>query len=256
MNRSCLWLLLPLLIITGCATRPTDPDDLLIYQQNNDPIEPFNRTVFKFNDSADEYVLTPVIKGYRHIVPNPLREGIDNFFTNLKQPVYFVNAVLQADFSAAGSITGRFLVNSLLGFFGTVDAASSMNIPSIKRDFGQTLAVWGIKSSGPYLVLPLLGPSTLRDTVGMGVDAFADPVDWALYHRDPWIAWTRAGANGFISFDHAHDLMDNMKKNSTDYYATMRSMYQQNRQETIRILRGDPAPEVSFDFPDDDEEEE
>lgn len=244
------------LLLNGCATRPTDPDELAIYQQNNDPMEPLNRSVFGFNQVADEYVLAPTVRGYRAVVPELVREGIDHFLTNLRQPIYLVNAVLQGDMKAAGSISERFVVNTLWGFFGVFDTASDMDIPMIKRDFGQTLAVWGVKDSGPYVMLPILGPSTMRDTVGLGVDALADPVDWSLYNQDPWLAYGRTGATGFVRLDNVHDLTDNMKKSSTDYYATMRSMYQQNRQKAVNDLRGETTKtqaDYDFDFPDDEE---
>ncbi|MBO7258179.1 MAG: VacJ family lipoprotein [Alphaproteobacteria bacterium] len=242
------------LTLSACATRPSDPDAALIYDQNNDPLEPMNRTVYGFNQVADKFVLTPLIKGYRAITPQFVRTGLDNFFTNLKQPIYFANALLQADFKSAGTIAGRFSVNSLIGFFGLVDSASQMEIPVIKRDFGETLAVWGIKDSGPYLVLPLLGPSTLRETIGMGVDAIANPVSWTLY-GEPTLAYGQMAGNAFITRDNAQELLDTIHKSSTDSYATMRSMYQQNRQKEVNTLRGetDVSPDYDFDFPDDEE---
>lgn len=245
-------------LLSGCATRPTDPDELAIYEQNNDPLEPMNRAIFGFNQVASDYVLDPAVRGYRKVVPEPVRDGVDNFLTNLKQPIYLVNALLQGDLSGAGSIAGRFTVNTLVGFFGVFDTASEAGIPVVQRDFGQTLAVWGVTKSGPYLVLPILGPSTLRETIGIGVDSLADPVDWALYRESPWWAYGRTAASGFVRYDNTYDLLDNMKKNSTDYYATMRSMYQQNRQKVIKDLRGETVeetqPDYDFDFPDDEDE--
>lgn len=244
--------------ISGCATRPTDPVALAAYEQNNDPLEPMNRAIFRFNTVADEYVMDPAVRGYRASLPEPVRDCVGNFFLNLKQPVYFINAVLQGDLKASATIMGRFALNTVFGFFGVVDTASANEVPVIRRDFGQTLAVWGIKNSGPYLVLPLLGPSTVRDTVGIGVDAFADPVDWALYSQSPWLAYGRGVADGFLGFERAKNLMDDMKKNSTDYYTTMRSMYLQNRKKSIATLRGEKEEiqsEYNFDFPDDEDEE-
>lgn len=242
------------IMLSACVSRPSDPDSALIYDQNNDPLEPMNRTIYGFNQMTDEFVLTPMVKGYRAVVPDFARTGLDNFFTNLKQPIYFANALLQADFKAAGSIAGRFSVNSLIGFFGFVDTASKMDIPIVKKDFGGTLAVWGVKDSGPYLVLPLLGPSNLRDATGIGVDAIGNPVSWALY-GEPTVAYAQAGANAFISRDNAQELLDTIQKSSTDSYATMRSMYQQNRQKEIKELRGETiiTPDYDFDFPDDEE---
>ena len=247
-----------IVLLAGCATRPTDPEALAAYQANNDPLEPFNRSIFAFNQGADRYVIGPVVSGYRTVVPKSVREGVDNFSKNLKQPIYLINALLQADFKAAGQITGRFVINTVFGFFGVFDTAGANDIPFVKRDFGQTLAVWGLKDGGPYIMLPLLGPTTIRDAVGMGVDAFADPVDWALYETEPALAWGRFGLDGLVAMDNTKDLKENMQKNSTDYYATMRSMYQQNRRKEIGVLRGETEEvreSYDFDFPDDEEEE-
>ena len=246
------------LVLSGCAVKPTDPEELGIYEQNNDPFEPMNRSVFRFNQGAYDYVLKPAVKGYRKAVPDPVKTGIENVMTNLKQPVYMINALLQGDLKSTGDITSRFALNSIFGVAGIFDLATREEIPVIKRDFGQTLAVWGVKSSGPYLVLPVLGPTTLRDGVGLGVDTFADPVDWALYRQSKWLAYGRMGLNGFLLFENKHDLLENMEKNSTDFYATMRSMYQQNRQKEISELRGEvqeAQAAYDFDFPEDEEDE-
>ena len=246
------------LALSGCATKPTDPEELKIYEQNNDPLEPMNRSISRFNEGAYDYVLKPAVRGYRKVVPGVVRTGIENVVKNLRQPVYMVNALLQGDLKATGDIASRFALNSVFGVAGIFDLATKEEIPVIKRDFGQTLAVWGVKDSGPYLVLPLFGPSTLRDGVGMGVDTLIDPVDWAVYDQEKWLAYARAGLTGFLLFENKHDLLENMEKNSTDFYATARSMYQQNRQKEIMELRGE-VEEVQaaydFDFPDDDEEE-
>ncbi|MDY6407473.1 MAG: VacJ family lipoprotein [Pseudomonadota bacterium] len=257
MRKKFIGCLALLLWLCGCATKPTDPEALKIYEQNNDPFEPMNRAIFGFNQGAYDYVLTPTVKGYRAVVPDTVKAGIENVLTNLKQPIYMINALLQGDLKATGTIAGRFALNSVFGVAGIFDLASREEMPVIQRDFGQTLAVWGVKNSGPYIMLPIIGPTTLRDGIGMGVDAFADPVDWALYNQSPWWAYGRAGVDGFVQFENKHDLLENMKKTSTDYYATMRSMYQQNRQKGVNELRGEPEvvrEAYDFDFPDDEEE--
>ena len=245
------------LALGGCATKPTDPDELKIYEQNNDPLEPMNRAVFRFNQGAYDYVLKPAVKGYRAGVPDMIKTGIQNVFVNLKQPIYMINALLQGDLEATGTIAGRFALNSVFGVAGIFDLATREEMPVIRRDFGQTLAVWGVKDSGPYIVLPIIGPTTVRDGIGMGADAFADPVGWVLYNQEPWLSYARTGVDGFLAFENRHDLLEDLEKNSTDYYATMRSMYQQNRQKEVLELRGE-AQEVQesydFDFPDDEEE--
>ncbi len=247
-----------MVFLSGCATRPTDPEELKIYEANNDPLEPLNRTVFGFNTAADTFVLEPAVSAYRFVLPSPIRTGINNFFDNLKQPLYLANALMQGDGTAAGHITKRFAANTFWGFFGVFDTASRMDIPVVKRGFGETLAVWGIEYGGPYLVLPLLGPSNPRDAVGLGVDALMTPIDWALYHEQG-LVYTRMALDAFRTRDKAQDLLETMRKSSTDYYATMRSMYQQNRQKEIDSLLGkdtqNETPAYDFEFPDDEEEE-
>ncbi len=249
-----------LFILNGCATQSVDPEQLRIYEQNNDPLEPMNRTIFGFNMAVDKLVLKPAAQGYRAVVPSPVRKGVNNFFNNLKQPVYFVNALLQGEGKAAGQIAGRFAANTFWGFLGVFDTASQMEIPVIKRDFGETLAVWGMEYGGPYLVLPVLGPSNPRDAVGIGVDSVLAPLDWALRH-EPWIVYGMWGIDGFRAREQALDFLDSLERSSTDFYATMRSMYQQNRRKEINELLKNPdmpeaVPPYEFDFPDDFSDDE
>ena len=142
---------------TGCATT-SSPD--------NDPFESYNRKMTTFNITLDENVLVPVAKGYRKVVPQPLRNGVRNFFRNLREPYTMVNDLLQGKFSEAGQDAGRFVINTILGFAGFADVATELGIERNSEDFGQTLAVWGA-SPGPHLVLPFFGPSNIRDGVGL-----------------------------------------------------------------------------------------
>jgi phospholipid-binding lipoprotein MlaA len=138
-----------------------------------DPLEGFNRAIYTFNDKFDRYLAKPVAQGYRYVVPGFARKGVSNFFSNLHDPVIMVNNLLQGKFAAAASDLGRFLANSTIGVAGLFDVASDMGLDKHDEDFGQTLAVWGV-GDGPYVVLPFLGPSTARDTVGL-------VPDWELY---------------------------------------------------------------------------
>jgi len=157
-----------LFFLTGCATTNT--------ADSRDPIEGFNRAIFKFNDGLDKAVLKPVAQGYRDYTPDPLQQGIGNFFGNLADVVTTVNALLQFKFKQGGSDALRVLFNSTLGIFGIFDIATTMGFDKHHEDFGQTLGRWGI-GNGPYLMLPVLGPSTLRDSVGLLVDSSAfDPI--------------------------------------------------------------------------------
>ena len=142
----------------GCAGTPA-----------NDPLEPVNRAVFKFNDGLDRVLLQPVAKGYRSALPQPVRHGVGNFFGNLGEPLIAFNNLLQGKFDQSMTEVARFGTNSVFGIFGLIDVATSLGIEKHNEDFGQTLGRWGV-GGGPYLVLPVLGPSTLRDGVALMVD--------------------------------------------------------------------------------------
>ncbi len=171
-------------VFAGCASNPgahsgdepataataasTEADN------DNDPFEGFNRAMYRFNEKADRYVLKPVAKGYRAAVPAPVRKGVSNFFSNLREPTAAFNALLQGKVGQAGSSLGRFLMNSTFGIFGLFDVATGAGLERHVEDFGQTLAVWGI-GEGPFLVLPLFGPSTVRDGAGLVMDYVTYP---------------------------------------------------------------------------------
>ena len=160
-------LLLITLALSGCASGPTaDP---------RDPLEPFNRSVYQFNDSVDRAVLKPVATAYQDAVPSLVRRGVNNFFGNLEDAWSFVNNTLQLKGQAAGDSFFRVGVNTFLGLGGVLDVASEMAIEKHTKDFGHTLGYWGVKP-GPYLMLPLLGPSSVRDAVGRVVDTQGDVV--------------------------------------------------------------------------------
>lgn len=152
-----LWTMICIGLLSGCSTTG-DP--------GKDPFERYNRGMTSFNQAVDESVLAPVARGYRAVVPSPARNGIKNFFLNLREPLNIIYDVLQGKFRMAGRSTGRFLVNTTLGFAGLNDVASYMDLPRRGEDFGQVLAVWGVPS-GPHLVLPFLGASNVRDTFGL-----------------------------------------------------------------------------------------
>lgn len=184
------------LVLAGCASGP---------QANpNDPFEPYNRSMTTFNDNVDKVLLKPVATAYHDITPSPVRTGINNFFANLGDAWSFVNNVLQLRGEDALDSLARFNVNTFFGFAGLLDIASEMNIDRHKQDFGLTLGRWGVPT-GPYVVLPLLGPSTLRDTAALPVDTYgdllrqADPVSarnslYALRIVDRRAALLRAGS--------------------------------------------------------------
>ncbi len=253
---------LGLMFLTGCACPPQNPDALRSYEEANDPLEPFNRSMFAFNMVMDKAVLKPVAEGYRAVTPEMARTGVKNFFKNLKQPVYFANAVFQLEGAQALSIAGRFFANTLFGFFGFADTASEIDIPVYEPDFGQTLYVWGVKEAGPYLVLPVIGPSSPREAVGWGVDSVLAPLDWAL-KGEPVLLYSKFAVESFSKREGAIEFLDSLEKGSTDFYATMRSMYRQNRKNKLEksnvIIGKDQVvtkQDYDFDFPTDDEFEE
>ncbi len=237
------------LVLSGCAHKPpaTDAIAFAAYEEANDPLEPMNRAMFKVDQSLDQVLVRPVIKVYRFAVPAPGRRGVDNFFNNVRSPITFINDVLQGEFTRAGTTFGRFAVNTTMGFFGFFDVGTKLGMEYHSEDFGQTLAVWGL-GDGPYVYVPLLGPSTARDGFGFGVDAFiTDPLAW--YSRGDgamgWVSWAYLGATYITLKDGVMDPLDELKKSSLDYYAALRSSYRQIRQSEIR--NGAPPPMEDFD---------
>jgi phospholipid-binding lipoprotein MlaA len=231
-------------VLAGCAAMPNDPQVAAARVEANDPIEPFNRWIFDINEGFDLLLLKPVAVIYREVVPDPLRDNVRNVLTNLRAPVSVANDVLQGDVKGAGDTAARFLVNSTIGFAGLADVASEIGKPPRDEDFGQTLAVWGV-GEGPYVVLPLLGPSTVRDTAGLVVDGVADPVNIYLRNNDlNALVFARAGLSAVDTRSRLIEVIDDLKVNSIDYYATVRSLYRQRRNDQIRdgVGTGDEFP--------------
>ncbi len=221
--------------LAGCATPPPadDPEAVAEYEQLNDPLEPTNRAIFAFNQAVDRAIIKPVAQGYRRAVPEFGRDRVDDFLTNASEPLTFIHDVLQGEFSRAGTTAGRFVLNTTFGVLGIMDVAEPMGLPGHSEDFGQTLAVWGVPD-GPYLMLPLLGPSNPRDGVGRGVDWFADPVTIGANEGDlDGFTWGRMGGDAINTREKYLDVLDDIERSSLDYYASIRSMYRQNRARRI-----------------------
>ena len=166
-------------MLAGCAARPdpNDPDEVAEFKQTNDPIEPFNRTMYAVHQGIDRVVLRPVAVAYRDVVPQPLRTGIRNVLGNLRTPVILANDMLQGEPRRAGDTLGRFLMNSTLGLGGIFDVAGNQfGVKGHSEDYGQTLAVWGV-GEGAYLFIPVIGPSNPRDLTGFGLGIASDPLD-------------------------------------------------------------------------------
>ncbi|WP_138379325.1 MlaA family lipoprotein [Luteithermobacter gelatinilyticus] len=230
-----LCLFCSLVLMTGCAKRPpeSDPEALAAYEEANDPFEPFNRAIFAFNMAFDDAILEPTAKLYRKWGPPTLRTGISNFVNNWREPITFINDFLQGKPKRGLTSISRFLINSTFGLLGILDTASYWGIERHTEDFGETFAVWGI-GEGPYLVLPILGPSNVRDFTGFMVDFFYDPVSLWLEDRGwTYVRYGRLALRGLIYREENLETLDDLSKSSTDFYATLRSAYRQLRQYEI-----------------------
>lgn len=219
-------------------------------QEMSDPIEPVNRFIFGFNDILDKILIEPVAKGYNAVLPGFVRDSIQSFLRNLQSPLITANNLLQGEVGDAGVATARFLINSTIGIAGLVDVAEAQGLKYEDEDFGQTLAKWGV-GDGFYLVLPVLGPSSLRDTAGLAVDSYADPVRIYAENTDrEWIYYTRGIVKGIDTRSRLIKVVDDLRANSLDYYAAVRSAYGQKRAALIRDDKSGAAPKVlSYDDP-------
>ena len=231
----------------------TDSDDFetTVYEDEvYDPFEGVNRAIFSFNNSADKVVLEPIAKGYKKLPP-PIQSGVGNFINNLKLPLAAVNQLLQGQGKNAMESTGRFLVNSTIGIFGLIDVADDIGLNQKEEDFGQTLATWGV-GDGFYIVLPLFGPSNLRDTTGMLMAMMTDPINaYAASQGEAWAIPMRTAANAIDQRSQIIDEVNALRNNSVDYYAAVRSSYYQNRKAAIMNTDDDvltPLPLISIEF--------
>jgi phospholipid-binding lipoprotein MlaA len=202
----------------------------------SDPFEPVNRGMFWVNDQLYTFIFKPISKGYQLLFPKPVRKGIDNAFENVKYPVRFVNCALQGKFKRAGQETGKFFVNTIGGVGGIFQPAEKIpslaNVPA--EDTAQTFATWGI-GHGPYIVLPLLGPSSVRDTVGLAGDYAANPVNWPYlyFNTGDWNIAPPA-ANTLRSMPEQFENYDAATKDAVDPYLSARSTYVQNRADAAK----------------------
>lgn len=221
------------LLLAGCATVPTDPAARAEYERLNDPLEPTNRAIFGFNEFLDKALIRPIAEVYHFILPNFVEERITVFLRNVGEPLTLVNDVLQGEVDRAGVTLGRFVTNTTIGIGGIFDVATDLDMPRHNEDFGQTFGAWGI-GEGPYLVLPILGSSTLRDGVGTAADTFADPVSIGINQANvSGLSIGRIAITGLDARARNLDMVDQLRRESLDYYATLRSAYRQNRRAEI-----------------------
>ena len=204
-----------------------------------DPLEPFNRAMFHFNDKLYFWVLNPVAQGYNKVVPEAPRVGVKHFFSNLRFPIRFVSCLFQADFSCMAAELGRFAVNTIWGVGGLLDPASSkqLDIPKKEADLGQTLGVYGL-GQGFYIVWPILGPYSARDSIRIVGDYFLDPVSYIT----PWYDWLAVRAHEEVN-DTSLRIGDYefLKEAAIDPYIALRDAYVQYRQKMVEAARGNPT---------------
>lgn len=204
--------------------------DEIEYRAVYDPYEEVNRAIYDFNNVLDEYLLAPVVKTYRFILPAEGRQGVSNMLDNIIAPVTFVNALLQGDFAYAGTTFWRFTINTTLGAAGIMDVASAAGMKERKEDFGQTLGSYGVEP-GAYIVLPFLGPSNTRDAGGLVVDAFSNPF---IYMVNEYTYAGYRAVDVVDARDGTLDITNEIERTSLDPYAALRSLYMQSRADQVR----------------------
>ena len=230
--------------LSGCATRPPASDMAAVraFEEANDRLEPMNRAMFRLDQGLDASIFRPIAWTYIKVVPEFGRDRLSHVLDNVRSPITFVNDLLQGEGSRAFTTLCRLIINTTLGLGGLFEVASDMGLKPHTEDFGQTLAVWGV-GTGTFLYLPILGPSSIRDGFGLGVDTFAfDPIAWYSYnpHNMKWVQWAQLGSELVDAKARTMRNTDELKKSSLDYYAALRSAYRQYRAKEIR--NGAPAP--------------
>jgi len=237
------------LILAGCATPSNNPQaEAAEAEDFNDPLEDTNRAIFDFNQVVDRNVLVPVAKAYRTVLPDPVRDSLRDFLRNLRAPLIFANDALQGEFERAGQTFARFTLNSTLGVGGLLDVAGRWGeLPYHEDDLGLTFGVWGIPE-GPYLVVPVLGPSTPRDLGGQVAEGFGDPFNYIVTGNPYtlyWIPFVRGGVAGIDQRSRYIETLADIERTSLDYYATIRSLYRQRRAALIRHEKEQNLPPPS-----------
>jgi phospholipid-binding lipoprotein MlaA len=238
--------LLVVAALAGCATPPpaSDPDAVAEFKANNDPAEPMNRRMYAVHDAIDTAVLVPVARTWRDDVPDPVRQHIGDFLENARGPTRFANDTLQAKPRRAGDTLMRFLLNSTLGLGGLFDVATDLGYPTHATDFGITLGMAGV-GPGPYLFIPIMGPTGVRDATSIGADIAMSPLTWV--GLPPVVKAVNYGRGVVAAVNTRSDLLDtvaDVKHTALDPYATFRSLYQQHRQSEIEATRADDRATV------------
>jgi phospholipid-binding lipoprotein MlaA len=228
-------------LLAGCATAPVSRPPGAApapREARHDPFESANRGLFAVGNVLDRTFVRPIIVGYRRIAPRPVRRAIHNLVQNLDEPVVLLNDVLQGHPKAAGKTAVRFVVNSTVGVGGIFDAAATAGLPHHDNGFASTLGRYDV-GPGPYIYIPLLGPTSLRDVVGDGVDWFTDPLSWVRFSNARRYDLGRTGLSLLDEREEAEAKLRELERTAVDPYATLRSVYLQSRQAEVK---GEDAP--------------
>ncbi len=206
----------------------------------NDPLEPFNRGMYAVNSVIDGLVMKPLAITWRLVLPQPVRDGAGNVLTNLKSPITAANHLLQGEPKQAATAVGRFVINTTFGILGIFDAADHFGLPGEETTFNETLAVWGV-NTGPYLIVPILGPSSMRHVVGMGGDYFMQPYNYYFngdhHHGDSWVPMAISGVDAVHHRNLVLESVDDVVDNAADPYATFRSAYFQQQAYRLEKIK-------------------
>ncbi|WP_370580411.1 VacJ family lipoprotein [Snodgrassella alvi] len=220
-------------LLTGCVLLVLSQAGWAAAEQTytyKDPYEGYNRVMFNINDHLDRYIMTPVARGYRKVTPSPVRTGVNNFFNNLRDVVSFGSNLLRLDIEKASTDFVRVGINTTFGLGGLLDIADAGRIPNNKNTLGDTFASWGWKNSN-YFVYPLLGPSTVRDSIGSTItDIF--PIENAIFKEDA-VRWSLTGLNGVASREALLDVTDSLNDAALDRYTYMRDVYMKLRNNQV-----------------------
>ncbi|MEN8196805.1 MAG: VacJ family lipoprotein [Pseudomonadota bacterium] len=241
--------------LAACAEVPKDPVARAEYDKRNDPLEPANRWVFRQNIAIDKAIARPLARGWKKYVPRLTRDNVKNFIDNFSSPVTFINDILQGESGRAAETFVRFWFNTVAGFGGLFDAAGELGLKRHEEDFGQTLAVWGLPD-GPYLMILLLGPHSTRHLAGKVTDSQANPFSYLVADGGFVASAVLVGGNVlyFIDFRaRALGTLEELEKSSLDFYASVRSLYRQNRKSEILNGKVTDLPVPGDDDEDEDE---
>jgi phospholipid-binding lipoprotein MlaA len=234
---------------SGCVVLDS-PDKIAQVEETNDPFEPTNRYIFEVNLFLDEIMLKPAAAWYDAALPQPAQDGVRRFLANLRMPWTAVNDFFQGQPERSYVALMRFLINSTVGILGVFDVATGWGYPAHEEDAGQTFASWGAPE-GPYIMLPIFGPSNPRDAFGLVVDTLADPVNIiAGNSTDAPVSAIRGGTTAVDNRNRNKEVIDDLRKRSTDFYATVRSVYRQRRDAQIQNRGEDsnyPGPRLSVE---------